>query len=183
MCTEFHYWVTSMEQQLPVLFWFHPSTDSFICCKHGAKVGSAISSTFLACTRITSDLGPRFSTLFIKLSLSRVNIVAKSNKFSFPMILVWDRKRLTIARYSVEDQMVDESDVVLILSLGDKWLDVRESVRGQSDEAFSLPFWGGQTSVSSVRSEATKRLMEWKGTFRKSEYSRISLSELTQIQK
>ena len=87
-------------------------------------------------------------------AVSWVNIVVKSNKFSFPMILVWDRKWVNIARYSVKTiWLVDESDVVFILSLGDK----RSGVRGGPD-----PILGGKTSVSSVRS---RRPMEWKSTF------------------
>jgi len=39
-------------------------------------------------------------------AVSRVNIVAKSNKFPFPMILVWDWKRVNVARYSVEDHLI-----------------------------------------------------------------------------
>jgi len=50
--------------------------------------------------------------------------------------------------------LVDESDVVLILPLGDKQSNIREGVRGRSEEAFSLHSWGVQMSVSSVRSEA-----------------------------
>ena len=39
-------------------------------------------------------------------AVSWVNIVAKSNKFPFPMILVWDRKWVNIARCSVEDHLI-----------------------------------------------------------------------------
>jgi len=37
---------------------------------------------------------------------SWVNIVAKSNKFPLPMILVWDRKWVNTARYSVEEHLI-----------------------------------------------------------------------------
>jgi len=39
-------------------------------------------------------------------AVSHVNIVAKSNKFHFPMILVCDWKRLNVARYSAEDYLI-----------------------------------------------------------------------------
>jgi len=39
-------------------------------------------------------------------AVSWVDIVAKSNKFPFPMILVCDRKWVNIARYSVEDHLI-----------------------------------------------------------------------------
>ena len=39
-------------------------------------------------------------------AVSRVNIVAKANKFPFPMILAWDWKRVNVARYSVEDHLI-----------------------------------------------------------------------------
>ena len=35
-----------------------------------------------------------------------VNFVAKSNKFPFPMILVWDLKQVNVARYSAEDHLI-----------------------------------------------------------------------------
>jgi len=89
-------------------------------------------------------------------AVGRVNNVARSNKFPFPMILVWDGKAWTLLGTPWKTiWLVDESDVVLILSLGDKRSavvlilslgdkrsDVRESDRGQSDETFSLHFWG-----------------------------------------
>jgi len=40
-------------------------------------------------------------------AVRRVNIVAKSNEFPFPMILGWDRKQVNVARYSVEDNLID----------------------------------------------------------------------------
>ena len=87
-------------------------------------------------------------------AVGRVNVVAKSNKFPFPMILVWDENEWPLLGTPWKIiWLVDESDVGLILFLGDKRSDVRESVRGWSDEAFLLHFWG-QTSISSVRSEA-----------------------------
>jgi len=87
-------------------------------------------------------------------AVSWVNVVAKSNKFPFPMILVWDRKWVNIARYSVEDHLIGWWVGHLpILSLGDKRLGVRESVRGGLNDAFLLHF-GGKTSVLSARSEA-----------------------------
>jgi len=69
------------------------------------------------------------------------------------MILVWDRKRAIIARYSVEDHLIGWlvgrlMSIRLILSLGDIRSDVRESLRGRSDEAISRGL-----SASSVQSE------------------------------
>jgi len=54
-------------------------------------------------------------------AVSQVNFVAKSNKFPFPMIPC----------------LVDESDIGLILSLGDK----------RSDEAVTLHFWGSDNRL------------------------------------
>ena len=39
-------------------------------------------------------------------AVSRVNILAKSNKFTFPMILVRDWKRMNVVRYTVEDHLI-----------------------------------------------------------------------------
>ena len=39
-------------------------------------------------------------------AVSWVNIVANSNKSPFPMVLVWDRKWVNIAGYSVEDYLI-----------------------------------------------------------------------------
>jgi len=83
------------------------------------------------------------------------------------MILVWDRKRMNVTRYSVEDHLIGwwESDVKLILSLGDKRSDVRESIRGRSDEAFALHFCGvGRPSWASGPRQIG-RPMGWKSTF------------------
>jgi len=101
-------------------------------------------------------------------AISRVNIVAKSNKFLFPMILVWDRKRVTIARYSVEDHLTGwwVGRRIFILSLGDKRLDIRESLRGRSDEAFTLHFWGVRCPPRASGPRRTGSPMEWKRTVR-----------------
>ena len=58
-------------------------------------------------------------------TVSRVNIVVKSNKFPFPMILLWDRKRVNVARYSMEGHLIGwwvgrPRPIALFLSLGDK---------------------------------------------------------------
>jgi len=89
-------------------------------------------------------------------AVSWVNIVAKSNNFPFQWSKHETGNEWTLLGTSWKTiWLVDESDVVLILSLGDKWSDVRESIRGGPDDAFSLHFWG-KTSVSSVLSEADR---------------------------
>jgi len=70
-------------------------------------------------------------------AVSRVSIVTKSNKFPFPMILVWDRKRVNIARYSMEDHLVG-----WWVGPRTHFVFGRQTVGGRSDEAFSLHFWG-----------------------------------------
>jgi len=77
-------------------------------------------------------------------AVSWVKIFAKSNKFLFSMILVWDWKWVNIARYSMEDPLNSGR-----LTVGRP----REHLRpiGQS---FITPFLGGRRSVSSLWSEA-----------------------------
>jgi len=82
-------------------------------------------------------------------TVSRVNIVAKSNRFLFPMILVWDRKRVNIARYSVEDHLIGwwverARRIRLIFS---RW-EADAQTSADQTELFH--------SVSSVRSEADR---------------------------
>ena len=73
-------------------------------------------------------------------AVSRLNIVAKSNRFPFLMILVRDRKRVNIARQSVKDSWIGWwvwrlRPIGLTLSLGDRRSDVRleRPVRGRLD--------------------------------------------------
>jgi len=95
-------------------------------------------------------------------AVSRVNIVAKSNKFPFSMILVWDRQRVNIASYSMEDHLFGWWVEHHFLSLGDKRLNIGESVRGRSDEIFSFLLWGvGRPSRASSQ-RRTGCLMERK---------------------
>jgi len=104
------------------------------------------SNHFLPITSKESQLAIQFFHYRLPLcpmqlgAVSREYIVAKSNKFPFPMILVWDRKRVNVARYSVEDHLIGWW--FGLLSLGDKRSDVWESIRGWLDEAFSLNFRG-----------------------------------------
>jgi len=77
-------------------------------------------------------------------AVGRKNIVVKSNKFPFPMILVWDRKWVNVARYSVEDHLISwwvgrPRLIGLILSQ-DKRSDVRENTWGRSDKTSLLHF-------------------------------------------
>ena len=83
------------------------------------------------------------------------NIVAKSNKFPFPMILVWDRKWVNIARYSVEDHLIG-----WWVGRRTHFVSGRQTVGRPRERPrrtrrrFFLPW--GKTSVSSVRSEADR---------------------------
>ena len=111
--------------------------------------------TCLLITSKESQLAIQFSHYRLPLfpvqlcAVSREDIAANSSKFPFPMILVRDRKRVNVARYSGED----------------RWLDVREGVRGRLDEAFSLHFWGVRWPSRASRSRRAGRPMEQKTTF------------------
>jgi len=92
-------------------------------------------------------------------AVSWVNIVAKSNKFPFPMILVWDRKWVNVARYSVEENLIG-----WWVGSHTHFVSRRQTV-GRSRERprrtrrwFFTPYLG-------VR-RRTERPMEWKSAFR-----------------
>ena len=89
-----------------------------------------------------------------QLAIQWVNIVVKSNKFPFPLVLVWDRKRVNVARYSVEDHfdwlMSRTSHSCLLETNG------RTSERASIGRGLFIPFLGGQTSVLRVRSKVDR---------------------------
>jgi len=87
-------------------------------------------------------------------AVSRVDIVAKSNKFPFLMILVWDRKRVNVDRYSVEEHLIGwwvgrQTHFVSERQMVGR---PRECPRVIGRGLFT-PFLGSQTFVSSVWSE------------------------------
>jgi len=87
----------------------------------------------------------------------RVGIVAKSNKFPFPMILVWDREQVNVARYSVEDHLIG-----WWVGRRTHFVSMRKTVGRPREHPRSIgrglftPFLGGWMSVPSVRSEADR---------------------------
>jgi len=88
-------------------------------------------------------------------AVSWANIVAKTNKFPFPMILVWGRKWVNIARYSVEDHLIGWSYPFCLWETNG-----RTSERTSEADPTTLfhPIFGGKPSVSSVRFEADRTL-------------------------
>ena len=58
-------------------------------------------------------------------------------------MILWDQKRVNVAKYSVEDHLIGWRVGLILRSLGDKRSDVRESIQGRSDEDFFTPFRGG----------------------------------------
>jgi len=93
-------------------------------------------------------------------AVSRVNIVANSTKFSFPMILVWDRKRVNVARYSLEDHLIG-----WWVGRQTHFVSGRQTVGRPRERPRSMPFpsiSGGPTSVRASGPRRTERPMEWK---------------------
>jgi len=90
-------------------------------------------------------------------AVNRVNIVPKSNKCPFPMILVWDRKWVNVARYSVKDHLIGWWAGCRKLFISERQMVrcPRERPRSIRQGLFT-PFLEGRTSVSSVRSEADR---------------------------
>ena len=77
-------------------------------------------------------------------AVSRVNIVAKSNKFPFQMILAWDRKWVNVVRYSLEKHLIGW------------WVGRRTCFVSERQTVGHPRERGGRTSVLSVRSEADR---------------------------
>ena len=112
-------------------------------------------------------------------AVSRVNIVTESNKFPFPMILVWDRKRENIARYSVEDHLIG-----WWVGRHTHFVSGRQTV-GRPKERPRRTQWHFFTLFLGVRSPSrassprrTGRPMEWKSALTiTSTYSQIGLTD------
>jgi len=114
---------------------------------------------------LTSSKGSQLAIQFFhyRLSLfpvqlrvvSWVDIIAKSNKFPCQMILVWDRKRVNVARYSVEDHLIGwwvgrrTHFVSGRQTVGPKrapetdWTRPFHFISGGSDVRLKRPVWGG----------------------------------------
>jgi len=96
-------------------------------------------------------------------AVSPANIAAKSNNFSFPMILVWDRKRVNVARYSVEGRLIG-----LRVERRTHFVSGRQTVGRPRELPRSIerglftPFLGGRTSGP----RRTIRLMEKKSVIK-----------------
>jgi len=104
-------------------------------------------------------------------AVSWVNI-AKSNKFPFPMILVWDRKWVIIARYSVEDHLIG-----CWVGRCTHFVSGRQTVGRPRERpmrtrrCFFTPFLGVRRPSRASGPSRTGRLMEWKSVFRGSHES------------
>ena len=115
----------------------------------------------LLITSIESQLAIQFFLYRLPLcpvqvrAVSQVNIVAKSNKFLFPMILVWDRKWVNFARYSMDDHLIG-----WWVGRWTHFVSGRQTVGRPREHPRSIgrgpftPFREGRTSVASVRLEA-----------------------------
>jgi len=92
-------------------------------------------------------------------AVSWVNIGAKSNNFPFPMILVWDRKWVNIARYSVEDHLIGWWAGHRI-----HFVNGRQTVGRprRTRRRFFTPFLGVRRPSRASSPRRTGHLMEWK---------------------
>ena len=99
-------------------------------------------------------------------AVSRVNIVVKSNKFPFPMILVWNRTWVNIARYSVEDHLIGRwvGRRTHFVSGRQTVGCPREHLR-RTRRRFFTPFLKVRSPSGVSGPRRTGRPMEWKSAF------------------